>query len=535
MTSVSTAQLPPAFQRAPKEVQEAYIRQREEGARARTSVQRWEAADKGTKLVLGGSAIGAVTLFCPPAGIALAGGVALTGCDPQKLPPEIPPRDFDTEIPGAASGPVDDQFPVSSGSAVAVRDLNVQAGNKTEAMPVLTVGYTNRFWKYNKFNGSPNYLALDQGNFDPSDTKVMSFGLCGPGGPGGDTIISEAEIWDKAIAVMNADGSSDLEYGEWLIFPRIFVRAGTVSRTEIDDIFGSTEHWKNFFINPADDVLIFHPDVTMEHILELARGFGLSDEKEKKLIEIFDRYLGSKNPIAVPDKKDICNPLRYLKGQGAEYFYETGLTLQAPYYFHKDFQWRVYVYADRDIISQTWGGPEGRVLDPDISSMNWWTWSNDPKGAAPQMWLSRPVGSSAVNAFNTIPLISGASIEQKHDFLDGTEGASLPELPAGWPPVPDKPAGEVPEDGLVYYNTERNIPSASNTNGFVIEDRSHSGLIYAAPNIPIVNQNGEVVGNECHSIRNLHVQFLIRNTGFAAPDNTQGLYCNINFFQQNTE
>lgn len=449
MTSVSTAQMPPAFHRAPKEVQEAFIKNREEGARSSASVKRWERAN---------SALEAVAV------VALFPLTCLTGCEGQKLPPEIPPRDFDTEeiVPSkSAQEQPDHEGPVFDKDLnISLRDLSVKTGNNpAEMLPVLTVGYMNPQWEFRRFQGEAQYLGLTPGNFEPSDAEAMAFGLCAPNG----ATLQPADITGKTMAVMNPDTSAVLGLGDWVVFPRIYVKGNTA------------------------------------------------------------------NPLATPENTDVCNPLFYLQGDGAEYFYDTGMTLQAPYYFNPDFQWNVYAYADKDIVSQMPGGPGGRVIDPDVASIRWWAWGDDEKGILPKMWASWPQGASTPTYYNTISLISGASMQQKHDFF---AGLSAPEVLPGWPAVPDMPAGGIPQDGLTYYNTARN---QFGRDGYSVPGRAYSSTVYVSPFETVQNNNGEAVGNLCHRTENLHVQFMIVNTGFADPDNMSGLYSNINFFQKNTD
>lgn len=449
MTSVSSSQLPPAFYRAPKEVQERFLKTREDNARSKAAENRWDIATKVDTAI---------------AVIALAPLTLLTGCDGEKLPPEIPPRDFDTEETQPASDLAQKSFeqaPVYDENLhISLKDLSVKTGNKpAEMLPVLTVGYTNGNWEFRRFQGEANHLGLTYDNLEPEDAENAAFGLCAPNGG----LLQPADITGKTIAVMNPDTSSVLEIGDWVIFPRIYVKGDTP------------------------------------------------------------------NPLATPENTDVCNPLKYLTGEDAKFFYDTGMTLQAPYYFNPDFQWTVYAYADRDIVSQDYGGAEGRVVDPDMASMRWWAWADDTKGVPKNMWTVWQPNTNAPSSYNTISLISGASMEQKHDFFSGL---ALPETLPGWPPVPDMPEVGVPRDGLTYYNTERN---SFDRYGFSIPDRAYSPLVYVAPFETVENQNGEAVGNLCHRTDNLHVQFMIINTGFAKPDNREGLYCNINFFQRNTE
>jgi len=460
---------------------------------------------------------------------------SLTGCNGQQLPSEIPPRDFDTEVTDTTKSSEEKSFgqePVYDENLhLSLKDLSVKTGDKPlELLPVLTVGYTNPQWKFRKFQGDAQYLGLTPNDFESQDAETMAFGISGLT----ETIPEEnkAYVTGKCMAVINPDPSIVLGLGENIIFPRIFIRVGTVAKEQMESIFGKNDTWKSLFSNPEDDTLIFKEAATIDDVKVrldsiTAEDLGLTQEEFESTIAE-NRYTMGKiftDHIKAEDElKAKGNPSAiYLKGIGAGNFVDTAMTLQAPYYFNPDFQWRVYAYADKDIVSQISGGPQGKILDPDMASMRWWAWADDQNGVPGKMWTSWAPYANAANSYNTIALISGATMDQKHAFLDGTSGTSLPELPINWPAVPDVPVSGLPQDGATYYNTGRNKVSNENANGFAISGRDHSAMIYAAPN-----------GASSHRTDNLHTQFMIINTGFADSNNMQNLYCNINFFQQNT-
>ena len=199
------------------------------------------------------------------------------------------------------------------------------------------------------------------------------------------------------------------------------------------------------------------------------------------------------------DVNPSADPAVYLTGTDANKFYQQGLTIQAPYYEVADYQWTVYVCADKDLLTQTAGPVTGKVLDPRVSTMRWFAWADDTNGIAKAAFGYKNPGESSPTMFNTLPIIALAASEaQKKAFLIGTTGASLPELAAGYTdPIGGVAQASIPADGVVYYNIDRNTPASNNANGFVITDRSQIGLVYAAPSGPL-----------SHRTEKLHIQFM---------------------------
>ena len=535
MTSVSIAQLPPAFHRAPKEVQEAFIKNREEGARERTSVNRREVIYNSVGII---------------AAIALFPLTALTGCEGTagNFPYNAPPRDFDTEPLPASSETTKDgrvQETVYDESLVVdlencdVRISDGFGGHWAE----LAVGYTDPQWRFRMFRGDVQYLVIGPQNFYPEDAETIAFGISGLNGrmaEGG-----KADISGKCMAVINPDTSQSMGINDYIVFPKIYVRVGTVPKNRMLDIFGSNLTWKDLFVNPEDDVLIFKETATIQDVRDSMSGItpddlGMTEEEFKdKMPELRWQmekiFTDHKEDKRIAEESADNDSHMFLKGAGNRHFWDTGATLQMVYQFKDVFQSRLFAYADRDIISQIPGTSDGRMLDPDMASMRISVWNpGDGKGVPPAMWVYRDAYNDKVYGFNTLMLIQQfAPIDEKHAIFTGP---TVPDLPEGWPAVQDRPEDDGKmEDGITYYNAERNAGTADIANGIEIRGRQMGSLMYAAPDIPILDSSGRVIGNQCYGTRNVHAQFMIINTGFADPENMTDLWCNINFFQQNTE
>ena len=208
-------------------------------------------------------------------------------------------------------------------------------------------------------------------------------------------------------------------------------------------------------------------------------------------------------------------PTTWLSGTDANKFAETGLTIQAPYWDVANYQWTVYVYADKDLLTQTAGPATGNIQDPNLATMRWFAWTDDANGIAKSTWGIRNTGDAAATMFNTLPLISGNTAAQAKTFLTGTVAPSL--APAT---VPGVAQAAIPADGVLYYNTDRNTVAATNANSFVITDRSQIGLVYAAPN-----------SAASHRTENLHIQFLaVWPSGVGVGAGSKA--ANINLYQR---
>jgi len=222
-------------------------------------------------------------------------------------------------------------------------------------------------------------------------------------------------------------------------------------------------------------------------------------------------------------------PTTYLSGTDANKFFQTGLTIQAPYWEANNYPWTVYVYADKDLLTQTAGAATGTIQDPNVATMRWYSWCGDDKGVATdptgtpkRTWGYKEYGASAPVMFNTLPLIaSSATAAAKKTFLTGTTGASL--APASIPGVAESaiPApGDINTPPTIHYNTNRNTAGATNANGFVITGRSKVGLVYAAPNSAL-----------CHRTEILHMQFMaVWPTGIGVSTGSKS--ADISFYQR---
>ncbi|MCX5749660.1 MAG: hypothetical protein NTZ10_05405 [Candidatus Saganbacteria bacterium] len=223
------------------------------------------------------------------------------------------------------------------------------------------------------------------------------------------------------------------------------------------------------------------------------------------------------NPADGAGSPEASKPSTYLTGTDVNMFYETGLTIQAPYWDLANYQWTVYAYADNDVLTGTAGAATGTVLDPRLSTMRWFSWSDDPNGTPEKQWGYKSNGS--VVLFNTLPLISGATADQIKTFLIGTAGSSVPPNDAQ---ISGKTKVQMAAntDSALCYNTDRNTVVASNANGFVITARSQVGLVYVSP-----------ADNTCHRTEKLHMQFIaIWPTGVGVTPGSKS--CNIGIYQR---
>lgn len=217
------------------------------------------------------------------------------------------------------------------------------------------------------------------------------------------------------------------------------------------------------------------------------------------------------------------DPTVYLTGTDANKFYQQGLTIQAPYFAEPDYQWTVYVFADKDLLTQTAGPVTGKVRDPRVSTMRWFAWADDMNGIAKPAFGYRNPADSSPTMFNTLPLIAATATEaQKKAFLIGTSGVSTPEVGAGYSaPVDGVVQASIPANGIIHYNIARNTPASDNANGFAVTGRSQLGMVYASP-----------VGPTSHRTENLHIQFIAvwpnAPLGVAAGSKS----CDLNLWQR---
>jgi len=455
----NSSQLPPAFYRAPKEVQERFLKIREEGASARKTVERWDAVETGG-IAAGGTIIGGCTIAVTapvsvPTGIVIAGGTllvgaTLTGCPAQTTPsqpPYIPPVTDDTEgetgvegegegeagVEGEGEGAVSSaRFPMKSFKMTVEegqRDANdtdpggnvgpINVGGADGGITAL--GYTNKYWNIKNFSGETNFHYILPENIKPEDQGDMAYGLQGVN----QTVVQPADVTDKAVAIINVDPSSVLYPGDYVTFPSILVKGATIN----------TESGVNYA-----------------------------------------KYLTTSAPFVDTNGNSVHDDL--------EMYYQTGISIafrrSAP-----DKQMLIYTYANGDPLTAVAGGT-GRVLDPRTVTASHFSWSNDAASIPQMMFGNRYPGEALPVMMNSYPLIDlGETADAKKAFLTGTTGASLPEAATGFGYDIEAVAKDsIPDNGKMYFNLDRVNGAADNANGFQIIDRSQAGLVAATSSVP---------------------------------------------------
>lgn len=253
-------------------------------------------------------------------------------------------------------------------------------------------------------------------------------------------------------------------------------------------------------------------------ILNHASGFTLYPNTASSPFPSFWIKGSATNPGTGADDPDT-----YFTGTDADKFFQQGLTIQAPYYDVADYQWTVYVFADKDLLTQTAGPATGKIIDPRLATMRWFAWTDDSNGIMKKTFGYKPAGSSTATMFNILPLVaSSATAAQKKAFLIGTSGVSTPEIsPIYGAESPGVPEASIPADGVIYYNTDRNSATADNGNGFQVTSRSQIGLVYAAPSGPL-----------SHRTENLHIQFIAVWPNAPIGVATGAKSCDINLYQR---
>lgn len=424
-----------------------------EGESLRASANRWNFAVKATSAV---------------ASIALAPLTLLTGCEGQTAPsqpPIVPPvhnEDPDSEVTLQQNNPTtegtqngnnqEQEIVPNPNGGFAIKNLKMTTdyrhpndtdpgGNVgpisvgTVQSGIYAVGYTNKDWKVRNFVDTGNgvdYKDIKPENLRPEDRDSAAFGTYIS-----TTIVDEnnapievvnmkpeipANVTEKSIAIINASPDTVLYPGNYIIFPLIFVK-----------------------------------------------GSKINEESGQNVAQ----YLTTTSPFVDSNGNNIHDEL--------EMFYQTGLSIAFKRSAANQ-QLRIYTYADQDPLTGELGGT-GRVLDPRVTTAAHFSWSIDKNGIPKMMWGNRYPNEITPLMFNTYPLIGlDQTPENKKAFLVATTGNSLPEQldsEFGYS-IEEKPENEIPADGKLYYNSDRNVVSPDNANGYKIIGRSQAGLIYAS-------------------------------------------------------
>lgn len=414
---------------------------RQERTKLDASARRWDIATKVDTAV---------------AVVALAPLTLLTGCPTQTTPsqpPYVPPVPEDNGegepvVPseGEPEGepvvpsegePEGETGPVNGDKGFAVKTfkMTVEEGNRdaNDTDPggnvgpinvggtgggITALGYTNRYWTVKNFVGETNYHDVQVANIRPEDISDIAFGLQGVN----DTPVQPADVTGKSVAIINVDSTTVLYPGDYITFPNILVKGSEINQ---------------------------------------ATGANLA------------QYLTTSAPFVDSNGNNVHDEL--------EMFYQTGLSIafrrSAP-----DMQMMLYTYANGDPLTATPGGT-GRVLDPRTSTASHYSWSNDQNGVPNMMFGNRYPNETSPVMFNPYPMIDlSETPEAKQAFVSGTTGASLPEEVAGFGYTVDGYAeADIPADGRIYYNTDRNNGASDNANGMPIVGRSNAGLLYVSP------------------------------------------------------
>ena len=436
MTPISSAQLPPAFYRAPKEVQERFLKIREAGAsdRAAASESDLSIAVKG----IGGPAVLVATaLVSAPLALIAGGALLLTGC-PGPIDPETgQPQNYDTEstLPPAetSNAPL-----VEPDGSIKAKNIKIRVGGTDNlGMPVLTTGITTDDWGFTRLYGDVEFLRINSENLPEELRDKAAFGECDSVYEGDidNHYVEKAEVSEeKPIGIMRLSEDAAL-YGEG-----------------------------DFFISPIVGIM-------GEEINSNAGTGGLAD------------------------------PFHWFYGDSASSFFDTGLTIQAPYYYKPDYAWSVWAYMKRMPIS----GETGDFV-PDPREASVWAWPMDDWSQTPgipvPMFAVRYPKTSEINMFNVIPVVSSGTVDERINFLS----TAMPRTAPGLAEIQERSINNIPDDGVIYLVAERGNRNA--------------GMLYAAP-----------AGPESHRTQLIGLQIMVRYPENVVPSSSVET-CDLNFIHQ---
>ncbi len=435
MTSVSSTQLPPAFYRAPKEVQERFLKIREEGAADRVAASESDLsiAAKGVGIPI---VVGATALLSAP--LALAGGavVFLTGC-PGPVDPETGgPQNYDTEETLTPANPSTTPL-VEPDGTIKAKNLNIRVGGtKNDGQPVLTVGIKTDTWGFSRLNGDVQFFRIGSENLE--------------------------EYLDGKVA-----------YGQY----------DTVYEGDI----------ANHYVEKAD---VTGKSMAIGRLMDDATLYGPGDLIVAPVVHIEGKDV---NPYA--GMGGISDSLHWLTGPNASKFQDTGLAIEAPYFYYPDYPWSVWVYMKRMPIS----GETGNFV-PDPREASVWAWPmddwNQTQGIPMPMFAVCYPGTTDVNMFNVIPVVSSGTVDERINFLR----TAMPRTAPGLAEIQERSINDIPADGNIYLVSERG--------------NRYSGLMYTAPD-----------GIESHRTQLIGMQIMVRYPENTVPS-SYAETCDLNFIHQ---
>lgn len=401
---------------------------REERTKLNASARRWDIATKIDTAV---------------AMIALAPLTLLTGCPAQTTPsqpPYVPPVTDDNGgddpvVPSEGEGEGEtDPINPQGGFAVKSFKMVVEEGqrdaNDTDPggnVGPINVGGTNggiiALGYTNRYWTVKNFVGeTNYHDILVANIRPEDQGDIAYGLQGvNDTPVQPADVTSKSVAIINVDPSTVLYPGDYVTFPNILVKGSAINQDS---------------------------------------GANLA------------QYLTTTAPFVDTNGNNVHDDL--------EMFYQTGLSIayrrSAP-----DKQLMLFTYANGDPLTAVAGGA-GRILDPRTSTASHYSWANDQNGVPSMMYGNRYPNEAYPIMYNPYPLIDlSATPEAKQAFVSGP---AEPEQATGFGyDIAGVAENDIPADGRVYYNTDRNNGASDNANGRPIDGRSMAGLLYVSPSV----------------------------------------------------
>ncbi|MFA5103821.1 MAG: hypothetical protein WC527_01405 [Candidatus Margulisiibacteriota bacterium] len=465
MEPVSSKQLPPAFYRAPEDLQRQVLSAIDGGKRSvasgiieaiPVSDSTLNAAGKvggGVGVVAGAAAgtlaVAAGVIATAPitiplvvlkgataAGAIVLGGAVLTSCPGPMDPQTGESLNYDTEktLPPEESSntPL-----VEPDGSIKSKNLGIRlGGTENFGLPVLTVGITNADWGFTRLEGNVGFLRINPENLPSNLRDKTAFGEYDSiyEGDIDNHYVEKADTTDKPVAIMRLSEDAAL-YGEG-----------------------------DFFISPV---------------------IGIMGDK-------INAYSG---------KGGLSDPLHWFAGINAPNYYDTGLKIQAPYYYEPDYSWSVWTYMKRMPIS---GETGNFVPDPRESSV--WTWPMDDwrekQGIPMPMFAVRYPKTSDISMFNVIPIASSGTVDERINFLR----TAMPRTAPGLAEIQERSIDNIPDDGEIYLIAERG--------------KKNAGLLYTAPD-----------GPESHRTTSVGMQIMVRYPKNTVPSSNVET-CDLHFIHQ---